>query len=85
MSAGSCVIISLLTSTYALMSSGLVVWAGVESLGQTDGRIALYLAESAAYLLPEGNAGIRVSGPTPAARCDPKEPGEITKIKRHGS
>jgi ATP-dependent helicase Lhr and Lhr-like helicase len=29
----------------ALCASGQVVWAGVESLGQTDGRLALYLAE----------------------------------------
>src|SRR5688572_5266589 len=34
-----------------LMSSGVVLWSGVEPLGQTDGRIALYLAESAAALL----------------------------------
>ena len=29
----------------ALCSSGQVVWAGVEPLGQSDGRLALYLAE----------------------------------------
>jgi ATP-dependent Lhr-like helicase len=29
----------------ALCSSGQVVWAGVESLGPSDGRLALYLAE----------------------------------------
>ncbi|MCI0416021.1 DEAD/DEAH box helicase [bacterium] len=34
-----------------LMSSGLVLWSGVEALGKTDGRIALYLAENAAQLL----------------------------------
>ena len=37
----------------ALMASGLVVWAGVDALGTTDGRIALYLTESAATLLPD--------------------------------
>jgi ATP-dependent Lhr-like helicase len=37
----------------ALMSSGVVVWRGVESLGPTDGRLALYLASDAAHLLPE--------------------------------
>ncbi|MEO8875881.1 MAG: DEAD/DEAH box helicase, partial [Polyangiaceae bacterium] len=34
----------------ALCASGEVVWAGVESLGQNDGRIALYLAEHEALL-----------------------------------
>ena len=40
----------------ALVASGLVVWSGVEPLGQTDGRIALYLADHAARLMrpPEG-------------------------------
>lgn len=40
----------------SLMASGLVVWSGVEPIGQTDGRIALYLSEHAAQLLrpPEG-------------------------------
>ena len=39
------------------MSSGLILWSGVERLGTNDGRIALYLAESGARLLrePEGN------------------------------
>ncbi|MGH7280444.1 MAG: Lhr family helicase, partial [Polyangiaceae bacterium] len=34
----------------ALSSSGEVVWAGIESLGQNDGRVALYLAEHEALL-----------------------------------
>src|SRR5262249_10225340 len=37
----------------AVMSSGVVVWRGVESLGPTDGRVALYLSSDAAHLLPE--------------------------------
>ncbi len=36
-----------------LMSSGMVVWAGLESLGATDGRVALYLTENAGHLLAE--------------------------------
>ena len=36
----------------ALISSGLVVWIGREPLGDRDGRIALYLSESLARLLP---------------------------------
>jgi ATP-dependent Lhr-like helicase len=35
----------------ALLSSGLVVWTGVEPLGQNDGRIALYLTEHASQLV----------------------------------
>ena len=34
-----------------LMSSGAVIWTGCDPLGQHDGRIALYLAEDAEYLL----------------------------------
>ncbi|MCL2448988.1 MAG: DEAD/DEAH box helicase, partial [Polyangiaceae bacterium] len=34
----------------ALCASGQVVWAGIEPLGLTDGRIALYLAENEALL-----------------------------------
>jgi ATP-dependent Lhr-like helicase len=35
----------------ALLSSGLVMWTGVEALGQNDGRIALYLTEHAPRLV----------------------------------
>ncbi|MBZ5560063.1 MAG: DEAD/DEAH box helicase [Acidobacteriia bacterium] len=36
----------------AITAAGEVVWAGVESLGERDGRIALYLADQAPQLLP---------------------------------
>jgi ATP-dependent Lhr-like helicase len=36
----------------ALCASGRVTWAGVEPLGPSDGRIALYLAEDEALLTP---------------------------------
>ena len=35
----------------ALLSSGIVMWTGVEPLGQNDGRIALYLTEHAPRLV----------------------------------
>src|SRR5262249_45130626 len=35
-----------------LMASGEVVWIGKEAVGDRDGRIALYLAESMGKLLP---------------------------------
>jgi ATP-dependent Lhr-like helicase len=34
----------------ALCASGHVVWAGIDPLGQSDGRLALYLAETEALL-----------------------------------
>ena len=37
-----------------LLSAGEVMWAGVEPLGERDGRIALYLADQRAALLPPG-------------------------------
>ena len=36
----------------AIAAAGEVVWIGVESLGERDGRIALYLADQAPQLLP---------------------------------
>jgi len=37
----------------ALCASGEVTWTGIETLGPSDGRIALYLAENEALLAPE--------------------------------
>jgi len=36
----------------AVMAAGEVVWVGIEPLGDRDGRIALYLADHLAHLLP---------------------------------
>ena len=36
----------------ALMAAGEIVWVGHEQIGERDGRVALYLAESLAALLP---------------------------------
>jgi ATP-dependent Lhr-like helicase len=36
----------------AVMAAGEVVWIGVESLGERDGRIALYLSDHVAKLMP---------------------------------
>jgi ATP-dependent Lhr-like helicase len=35
-----------------LMAAGEVVWAGVERIGERDGRVALYLTENLPHLLP---------------------------------
>ena len=40
----------------ALLSSGEVVWVGRESLGERDGRIALYLAGSLGKLRQNATA-----------------------------
>ncbi|CAN5246927.1 ATP-dependent helicase [soil metagenome] len=37
----------------ALLSAGAVVWAGAGALGPRDGRLALYLSDHAAVLMPE--------------------------------
>jgi ATP-dependent Lhr-like helicase len=47
----------------ALCAAGEVVWAGVEPLGPSDGRIALYLADQEALLSPPPRV---VEGPTHA-------------------
>ena len=36
----------------AVTAAGEVIWVGVESLGERDGRVALYLADHLAHLLP---------------------------------
>ncbi|CAN5581188.1 ATP-dependent helicase [soil metagenome] len=36
----------------ALLTSGQIVWAGVEPIGERDGRVALYLAEHEGWLTP---------------------------------
>jgi len=46
----------------AIAAAGEVVWVGVEPLGDRDGRVALYLAENAARLLP-----VRTKQDTPRA------------------
>jgi ATP-dependent helicase Lhr and Lhr-like helicase len=48
----------------AITAAGEVVWVGVESLGERDGRIALYLADQAPQLLP----------PVATSRPDPVDP-----------
>jgi ATP-dependent Lhr-like helicase len=60
----------------AVAAAGEVVWAGVEALGDRDGRVALYLAESAANLLP-----IRQS----PDRLDPRERAILDHLHTHGA
>ncbi len=48
----------------ALCASGEVVWAGLERLGASDGRVALYLADREALL---ARPSVQVPGPVAAA------------------
>src|SRR5204863_2443446 len=47
----------------AVAAVGEVVWAGVEPLGERDGRVALYLADHLSRLLPPAEAPLK-RGPT---------------------
>ncbi|MBI3400296.1 MAG: DEAD/DEAH box helicase [Acidobacteria bacterium] len=58
----------------AVTAAGEVVWAGVESLGERDGRVALYLADQAPQLLPP--AAVRRAGPS-----DPPQSGGPEKAR----
>jgi ATP-dependent Lhr-like helicase len=60
----------------AVAAAGEIVWVGVEPLGDRDGRIALYLAESAATLLP-----IR----QPSDRLDARERAILDHLREHGA
>ena len=52
----------------AIAAAGEVVWVGVESLGERDGRVALYLADHLPRLLPPRDDTVRVSGTGRAGR-----------------
>ncbi len=73
----------------AVMAAGEVVWVGVEPLGERDGRIALYLADHAATLLPpdvvrpKGDASQTERGTTDRA----KDPAEVIlrHLREHGA
>ncbi len=50
----------------AAIAAGEIVWAGVEPLGDRDGRIALYLADRQSQLLPP--VGVRLKADTTRSR-----------------
>jgi len=65
-----------------LMAAGEVVWAGVEPLGERDGRIALYLTDHMAKLLPPTRDPAPGSGaPAPGSR--PRE--ILDYLREHGA
>ena len=61
-----------------LMAAGEVVWAGVESLGERDGRIALYLTDHMARLRAP------VSSPA-AAEVDGRSSEIVSYLRSHGA
>jgi ATP-dependent Lhr-like helicase len=71
----------------AVMAAGEVVWIGVESLGDRDGRIALYLADHVSRLLPPREMAVT------SASADGSERAEISErerqileyLERHGA
>jgi ATP-dependent Lhr-like helicase len=85
----------------AVTAAGEVVWVGVEPLGERDGRIALYLADHLARLLPPAqvrlaaDAAGRDAAHSPAARAvrlhaDQLELGEresaiVEHLRSHGA
>jgi ATP-dependent Lhr-like helicase len=59
----------------ALMAAGEIVWVGVESLGDRDGRVALYLTDHFSRLAdPRGPSAAGSKGPGPAGPKGPTPP-----------
>jgi ATP-dependent Lhr-like helicase len=78
-----------------LMAAGEVVWVGVESLGERDGRIALYLTDHLSRLRPPSRTAIegRAAGSKAAARPAPEPSGDlegraadiVAYLRQHGA
>jgi len=65
-----------------LIAAGEVVWVGVESIGERDGRVALYLADNVSRLQPPS------AGRKPGAadrQLDRRESGIIDYLDEHGA
>ncbi|MDI3255010.1 MAG: crosslink repair DNA glycosylase YcaQ family protein [Bacillota bacterium] len=60
-----------------LIAAGEIVWRGVDSLGDRDGRIALYLADQMATMLPPVAAEVDHLGP--------REMAVLTELRRNGA
>ena len=71
----------------AVTAAGEVIWVGVESLGERDGRVALYLADHLAHLLPP--TGVPVvrsdSGASDAFQSGAREFKILEYLERHGA
>jgi ATP-dependent Lhr-like helicase len=78
----------------AVIAAGEIVWVGVESLGERDGRVALYLADHLARLLPPVGDGRRVrrqrdrgvhKTDTPTASLGDRETAIVEYLRDHGA
>jgi ATP-dependent Lhr-like helicase len=73
----------------AVVAAGEVIWTGVEPLGERDGRIALYLADHVATLLPTAGRGTAPSGAEGRVRPDQtshgREPAILDHLKSQGA
>jgi ATP-dependent Lhr-like helicase len=65
----------------SVAAAGEVVWAGVEPLGDRDGRIALYLAENASKLIAPTVRSVRRQ----ADQDDPRERAILEHLRTHGA
>jgi ATP-dependent Lhr-like helicase len=59
----------------ALAAAGEVVWRGVESVGDRDGRVAIYLTDHVA----------RLWRPSPVAELSEREQAIVAHLKKHGA
>jgi ATP-dependent Lhr-like helicase len=68
----------------ALMAAGEVVWVGVDSLGDRDGRIALYLTDHFLPLAgPNGSSPTGQRGPNTAGAKGPVPAGRAADVLEH--
>jgi len=69
-----------------LLGAGEVSWIGVESLGERDGRVALYLTDHLAKLLPPAEPGRPAPGSRlPDAGLTGREAQIVAYLHRHGA
>ena len=65
-----------------LIAAGEVIWAGVEPIGEHDGRVALYLSDKAALLRAKGS-GLREQGSE--SPTSEREARIVEYLKAHGA
>jgi ATP-dependent Lhr-like helicase len=72
----------------ALIAAGEILWTGVESLGEHDGRIALYLADQLPVLMPPAHSGAQAdkTARTGDARTPTdRETAMVEYLRAHGA
>src|SRR6202023_737458 len=72
----------------AVAAAGEVVWVGIESLGERDGRVALYLADDLPRLVPPPAAGVERGKPgreTPDRETPDREAAILDCLQARGA